>query len=163
MSDWPLSSRSRREFREKMQATYPEFFGSLTKPLPAAVDMEDMLSDAPGDEIGPAEARKFLAYWVSRPEYLAALTTRARRYDLEGNACGEITLKERDDAVEELSTFLATRWMSKKKRIRKRASKRMRYLDLPADVCRRIETIVCKMTPAHEIRVLPRFGSEVRD
>jgi len=163
MKNPPMTARAKRDIRDKMQASFPAFFGSLNYPLPAAEDMQRRFIDATASMISKEQAEVFLAYWCKRPEYLTALTNRARRFDLQGEPCGVISAQEREDAVEELSVFLATRWLSKKHRVRKLASKRMRRLALPDDVCRRIETIVANTEGAKEERRLPLFGSDLRD
>ncbi|MFG6572488.1 ProQ/FINO family protein [Sulfitobacter sp. 1A13353] len=163
MKNPPMTSRTKRDIRDKMQASFPAFFGSMNYPLPAAEGMQESFGEATASMISKQQAEVFLAYWCKRPEYLAALTNRARRFDLQGEPCGLISAQEREDAVEELAMLLATRWLSKKHRVRKLASKRMRRLNLPDDVCRRIETIVANTAGVKEDRRLPIFGSDLRD
>jgi sRNA-binding protein len=158
-----LTNRTRREIKDKMQAAFPAFFGSLTHPLPADLNMRQSFFDATSGILSGDQAGAFLNYWCNRPEYLTALTVRARRFNLEGEPCGVISAEEREAGVEKLADLLATRWMSKKKRVRRVASKRMRYLELPEDVCRRIEVIVDKHMTDKSARTLPRFGSDRRD
>jgi sRNA-binding protein len=158
-----LSNQNRREIREKMQEAFPAFFGSLTHPLPADLNMRENFIEATSAILTQEAAGAFLNYWCNRPEYLTALTVRARRFDLQGEPCGVVSSKEREAGVERLAELLATRWMSKKKRVRKLASKRMRRLDLPVDVCRRIEVIVAKLMVNKDARTLPHFGSDRRN
>ena len=93
--------RCRAVFDERVDAgreVFPAVF--LTPRPPLAVGISDQITAVAGDEIDRLALGRFMAWWVSRTDYLDAVAHGEPRRNLDGSVAGEPTEAQRRDAAQ---------------------------------------------------------------
>jgi len=97
MTDTPASAKPRNALLEQLCADYTVFRASQ----PLAIGIHKALQ-ARQPELDKADIRKALHRHTNSTRYLKALTAGAPRYDLDGQADGEVSQEQADQAVSQL-------------------------------------------------------------
>ena len=85
-----------------MRERFPDIFRRRNPP-PLAIGIHKTILEVAGDDIDPPSLRWFLRFWVTRPDYWAAVARGDRRVNLDGSPAGLPTPEEQAAAAASLA------------------------------------------------------------